>query len=187
MIKPVTEERWKHAQWAEAVHHEQDPAGPENFKHDYETIFRYLGMEFNQHGKVIAEVGCGPYPAVSFCTDVMSVIYEPLSYDSLKDFAKSMLWHHNAYENLDPQTVDETWLFNCLQHVRDPELVVMLAKGSSSVVRFFEPIDFGVSEPHPHTFSIDDFCRWFGEANRFVGGSEPNFHTSDCAYGTWYA
>lgn len=189
MIQPISEERWKQAQWAEAVHHENDPAGAENFRHDYEVIFRYLGMEFNQHGKVIAEIGCGPYPAVSYCGDVMGMVYEPLKYDSLATLAQStnMIWRNDAYEDLYTPNVIETWLFNCLQHVRDPELVVSKAKESSRVIRFFEPIDFGVSEPHPHTFSIDDFCRWFGEANRYKGGSEPNFHTADCAYGTWYA
>jgi len=187
MIQPATKERWERAQIAEAQYHTEQT---EDHLRSTRTIFAYLGMDVNQKGKSIAEVGCGPYPSVLYCSYSLAVLYEPLGYDALRVAAvdkEGVVWFQQAFEDvIRPPHTDELWLFNCLQHVRDPEKVVEKAKETSRVIRFFEPIDFGTSEPHPHTFSIDDFTRWFGQANRYKGGSAEGFHTADCAYGSWY-
>ena len=184
MIEAVTQDRWQRAQTAEAGYHD-DAA---NYHRATRTVFAYLGMDIDFRRKSIAEVGCGPYPSVLSCTYSLAVLYEPLPFKTLQDAAKDgqVIWYQQAFEDVPhPPKTDELWLFNCLQHVRDPELLISKAKKSAKIVRFFEPIDFGTSEPHPHTFSIDDFTRWFGEAKRYKGGTAEGFHTADCAYGTW--
>lgn len=192
MIQPITQERWQQAQIAEAGYHLDATEG--NFRRAYECYFRYLGLTFEQGGKVIAEVGSGPYPAVGFCSDLFGLIFEPLWFARLEELSsvetkeRTIRWYrHPVEQEYVDWGADEVWIFNVLQHVIDPELFVSKCKQIAPVIRFFEPIDFGTSDCHPHTFTIDDFIRWFGHAERYKGGSDEGFHTADCAYGTWRA
>lgn len=184
VIQAINQQRWERAQIAEAEVAQYDIAGA---RRTTETIFRYLGIATDQGGKSIAEIGCGPYPCVSFCSNAMPILYDPLRFEPLAELARAgnAVWFEQPYEDATAPRVSETWLFNCLQHVRDPELVVSKAKESSIVVRFFEPIGERITEYHPHAFIMDDFVRWFGSAELYEGGAVDGFHTADCAYGTW--
>lgn len=191
MIQPITKERWQEAQIAEAGYHANAQATAEHYRRSYECYFKYLGMSFDQEGKIIVEIGPADYPALSYCENVMqAVIIEPLVTETLKvrmtrpDF----LLIARPLEEMDDLVLphgEECWLLNVMQHIIDPELFVSKCKQIAPVIRFFEPIDFGISDCHPHTYSIDDFIRWFGHAERYKGGSDEGFHTADCAYGTW--
>jgi 2-polyprenyl-3-methyl-5-hydroxy-6-metoxy-1,4-benzoquinol methylase len=33
---------------------------------------------------------------------------------------------------------DEVWIYNCLQHTQDPELIIQNAKKSAKILRIFE-------------------------------------------------
>ncbi len=57
---------------------------------------------------------------------------------------------------------DEAWIYNVLQHVKDPELVVKNALKQAKVVRIFEWLDAGVSEGHPHNLNQEDLRLWLG-------------------------
>jgi hypothetical protein len=173
MIQPITQSRWLEAQTAEltATSYER-----ENSRRAYEHIFDYLGMSFDQAGRYIVEVGCGAYPATSYCENVRAWVIEPLRFDSLSDMG--VKWIQKALEDIplrDLPQVNEVWLFNCLQHVRDPEL------------RFFEPVDYPTCVYHPHTFTEDDFRRWFGDSVKRYTDRLPGFFDADCCYGTWRA
>ncbi len=97
-----------------------------------------------------------------------------------------IVWFQRAFEDIPhPPPVAETWLFNCLQHVRDPELVIAKAKETSGVIRFFEPVDYPTCVYHPHTFTQDNFERWFGDSVKRYTDRVPGFFDSDCVYGTW--
>lgn len=186
MIQAITKERWQQAQIAEAAWFANSQESVETYRRSFECYFRYLGMSFNQEGKTIVEPGCAAFPAVGYCVDVQSIIIEPLYYRELESFQGQ--WIQTPLEEMDSlPSGDEVWILNCLQHVIDPELFVEKCKQIAPVIRFFEPIDFGISDCHPHAYSIDDFIRWFGHAERYHGGSDEGFHTADCAYGTWKA
>lgn len=192
MIQPITKERWQEAQIAEAGYHANSQDDAEHYRRSYQTYFRYLGMGLDQGGKQITEIGSGPYPAVSFCKGILAaVVVEPLWFATLKELAMQgeIIWQRQPFEeDYEWHSIgDEVWILNCLQHVADPEAFIEKCKQTAPVIRFFEPIDFGVSDCHPHTYSIDDFIRWFGHAERYKGGSDEGFHTADCAYGTWRA
>jgi len=55
---------------------------------------------------------------------------------------------------------DEGWIYNCLQHVDDPNKVMATLLRSVDNVRIFEWIDTAPSEGHPHTLTPDHFERW---------------------------
>jgi hypothetical protein len=184
MIQAVTQSRWQEAQAAEVAVVSYDR---EKSCRAYQHIFDYLGMPEDQSGKFITEIGCGAYPAIQFCSGGQGVVYEPLHFDSLSNLAQAqkIVWYQRAFEDTPyPPKSDEVWIFNCLQHVRDPELVVTKAKRCAPVVRFFEPVDYPTCIYHPHTFTEDDFRRWFGEVKRYTDRL-PGFFDADCVYGTW--
>jgi hypothetical protein len=188
MIQPITQERWQQAQIAEAGYHANAQATAEHYKRSYECYFKYLGMSFDQQGRTIIEVGPAEFPALSYCYKVKGIVIEPLETEGLRSVVllRGFTWLREPLEHIAilPKA-DEVWLLNVTQHIIDPELFVSKCKQIAPVIRFFEPIDFGISDCHPHTYSIDDFVRWFGRAERYKGGSEEGFHTADCAYGTW--
>lgn len=190
MIQPITKARWQEAQIAEANWLANSQENTETYRRSYACYFKYLGMSLDQEGKTIVEIGCSAYPALAYCENVTGIIIEPLESDVLKATValRGFTRIQEPLEEVDPLPVaDEVWVLNCLQHIIDPELFVSKCKQIAPVIRFFEPIDFGVSDCHPHTYSIDDFIRWFGRAERYKGGSDEGFHTADCAYGTWRA
>lgn len=186
MIQPVTQSRWQEAQAAEIAVVSYDR---ENSRRAYDHIFRYLGMSFNQSGKCIAEVGCGAYPAVGFCKDVDGWAFEPLWFPSLEEMQSKVeiYWIKEPFEDADVNTIyfHEVWIFNCLQHVRDPELVIIKAKEMAPIIRFFEPVDYPTCVYHPHTFTEADFIRWFGDSVKRYTDRLPGFFDGDCVYGTW--
>lgn len=206
MIQPITKERWQEAQLAEAAWLANSQETAEHYRRTYGNYFRYLAMSFDQEGKSIVEIGCSAYPALSYCENVRcdqephtnlidgspasGIIIEPLISPKLKCIVddQGLYWIRHSLEDMGllPHA-DEVWLFNVMQHIQNPELFVSRCKQIAPVIRFFEPIDFGISDCHPHTYSIDDFIRWFGHAERYKGGSDEGFHTADCAYGTWRA
>ena len=185
MIQPVTDERWRRAQEAEkAFELEADLSWARSRD---SALFHYLQIDRDQQGRRIVEIGCGPVPVVAACENVKAWLVEPLRYKSLQDIAASRgfaLFDVQA-EVLSFQGRDEAWLFNTLQHVRDPEVIVANCK-QLPIVRFFEPIDYPVSEHHPHSFSLADFRRWFGDCVKEYGEPyRPGFHDGPCAYGVW--
>jgi len=181
MIEPITHTRWQEAQVAEAAVATYTEA---NAYRATRLTFDYLNMVFDQYGKTITEVGCGPYPATSFVTDVQPVLVEPLWFAELEKLV-GVIWLREPFEDADMIRSDECWLFNCLQHVRDPERVVARAKEVAPVVRFFEPVNYPTCVYHPHTFTEDDFVRWFGGVVRRYTDRLPGFFDADCCYGTW--
>jgi len=151
-------------------------------------------MERDQHGKSILEIGPADFPALGYCENARGTIIEPMESEHLKTIcdALNILILTTPLEEISQAALDEiganeVWLMNVIQHVIDPELFIAQCKAAAPVIRFFEPIDCGTCEYHPHAFTIDDFIRWFGAAERYIGGTDEDFHTADCAYGTWRA
>jgi hypothetical protein len=60
----------------------------------------------------------------------------------------------------------EAWIYNVLQHVRDPEAVVMAARNAGETVRIFEWLETPASPGHPHTIREDDLNRWLSPRGR---------------------
>jgi len=89
--------------------------------------------------------------------------------DFLETFDSGILW-------------DEVWIYNTLQHVKDPEFILRNVRKVSSVLRISEPCLTPIDTPHPHSFTpewmfkILDEISVFGEHARvdydypYVGG-----------------
>lgn len=189
-MEAITKERWDLAQAAEFDFQQKnmDEALP-RFRQSYGHYFDKLAIEADQKGKRIIEIGCADIPAVYFCRNLTATIIEPLEYPVLAEIVKEQnyTWIKAPVEKVkDKLQADEVWLFNVMQHIIDPDAFVAICKKCAPVIRFFEPIDYPTCQYHPHTFSLQDYRKYFGDSVRFYkGGSLPGFHTADCAFGVW--
>lgn len=196
-VKSISLERWREAQYAERACHSTDlNNNPGHYADTYKTYFKYLGLGTDLEGLHVIEIGPAMHPALAICKNYgQSIIIEPMGTAVLEEFCKqnSIKFISQPVETLsyieeidDMENVLEVWLFNVMQHVIDPEKVVARCKDIADRIRFFEPINTPVEAHHPHSFTGDDYVRWFGDSVQFYrGGCEPGFHTADCAYGVW--
>lgn len=194
MTKAITQERWNQAQ-EEELRLSSIDINPRYYENMYFTMAKLLNIDFDTDfaGKSIIEIGPGPL-GVTLLTENFSsaTIVEPLIYRWGQQYVdyyneKNIKIETTPYEDLEVDEVDETWFFNVLQHVIDPEKQLRKAKETSKVVRIFEPINYPVELAHPHLLTKELFTDIFGEnfGQLYQGGSIPNFHSADCYYGTW--
>lgn len=62
--------------------------------------------------------------------------------------------------------VDEVWIYNCLQHTSNPELICKNALKMGKIVRVFEWIDAHTNEGHPHMLTEENLNKWLGGEGR---------------------
>ena len=136
-MSAVSYDRWVQAQnqeFAEYTDH--------NVSHKRKgksIIFGYLGINFEEgwDDKVIVEVAAGSTPTLGFIEgNATKIAVEPLMarWDDHRATAEAqgITIITDPYEHTDIEgtygTVDETWFFNCLQHVIDPKAQLEKAK-----------------------------------------------------------
>ena len=86
---------------------------------------------------------------------------------------------------------DEVWIYNCLQHVDDPELILHNALQAGKIVRIFEWIDIPAHDGHPHELTRKNLYLWLGTKGNTVNLSESGCYghayfavrTSHCGRG----
>ena len=189
-------DRWQIAQDTEFSHHQD--LRLEAYSHASRIIERYLEINYEEDfkDKVIVEVGAGPRGSILLTEGNFKrgIIIEPL----IDRWPAEIRQDYEAigveiiaapYEDLEiDEQVDETWFFNVVQHVLDPQEQLELAMKTSKVVRVFESIGSATDEAHPHFITKETFTDVLGDFGKiYKGGSNPGFHGSDCYHGTWYA
>lgn len=194
MIKPVSYERWQKAQEAErSLHTKSLEEGLHHYHIAYGHNFRYLGIDPEQIQNGICEIGCADFPALRFCNiGYACCIIEPMASDYLNELCndRKIKLITERFEYLDEKIIpynnsSEIWIFNVLQHVGNPELFIQLAKRAKTI-RYFEPIDTEITDYHPHSFTQDDFERWFPGVNKHYNETTNEcFHNGPCCYGVY--
>lgn len=189
-MNAITKERWQQAQDAEIKF--QQPSkelAVQHFRSSYGHYFEILDIPADLKEKTIIEIGCADVPAMFFCRNLLGVVIEPLDYPALGEVVKDagFDWIKQPVEEIEQKLqADEIWLLNVMQHIIDPDAFIEKVKSWAPVIRFFEPINYPTCEYHPHTFTLEDYREYFGDAVRFYqGGSRPGFHTADCVFGVW--
>lgn len=183
-------EQWCIAQEEERKQHTNTmEEGLAHYGEGYRQYFEHLGIEPDQKGKRIIEIGCADFPALHFCKNYVGIVIEPMSSPILRKLIiqdKLLLLPLPAEDALFPYA-NEVWLFNVLQHVIDPSIIIKKAKEYASIVRFFEPINCPKDKCHLHTFTLDYFRQMFGDCVKHYIAEEgvKNFHQAECAYGIW--
>ena len=85
-------------------------------------------------------------------------------------------------ETIDETGWDEVWIYNCLQHVDDPGLILRNALKAGKLIRIFEWIDIPAHEGHPHELTRENLNLWLG-----VEGSTVRLAESGCYGHAYYA
>lgn len=190
----ASKEVWNVAQKLERRYHNLSlPDGLLLYGNAYRNhLFKYLEVPYqDMQSKTLLEIGPADFPAIFFCNNIgSSVVIEPMPSEILQKLSSISNFTVFSYPAEDITTyppVDETWLFNVLTHVMNPDLIIEKAKACSEVIRFFEPIDTVISADHPHSFTLQYYQDKFGDCVQYY---PPNptiqiFHTHECAYGVW--
>jgi 2-polyprenyl-3-methyl-5-hydroxy-6-metoxy-1,4-benzoquinol methylase len=84
----------------------------------------------------------------------------------------------NSYEKF-----DEVWIYNCLQHVVDPELILFNAKRCARTLRIAEWINCPSDEMHPWVLTEQNLKRWIGTSN----GQTVDLNYNNCYGSLFYA
>lgn len=118
-------------------------------------------------GKVIVDIGGGPTSLLLKAINGKCIVVDPCDYPQ---WVKERYWYANveyikqAAEDL-PESIlvnsDEAWIYNVLQHVKNPEEIIRKAKLSKKV-RIFEWIDAETNEMHPHRLTEENLNKWLG-------------------------
>lgn len=131
-----------------------------------QTYARLMGLphDLNMGSKTILDVGCGPVSMLLRATHGGAAGVDPLlmSEETKAKFAQAgvALYHAKAEDFKPPKRFDEAWMYNCLQHVDEPNKVMGMLLQSAGSVRIFEWIDMTPDPSHPHTLRVEQFERW---------------------------
>ena len=87
-------------------------------------------------------------------------------------------------EEIEGYTFDEAWIYNCLQHVRDPKLVIDRAAELAGQVRIFEWIDIETYPGHPQMLTATGLDTWIGDEG-FVTTLNENGAVGRAYYGVF--
>ncbi|NBS67854.1 class I SAM-dependent methyltransferase [bacterium] len=151
---------------------------------------RFQDDHLNVHGKKILDIGGGP---VSLLLKTRGLgkgkIIDPSGYPA---------WTYERYkcfgidvevgkaEGLaDIDDWDEIWIYNVLQHVDDPELIIKNARRAGKLIRIFEWIDIPAHEGHPHELKQDLLEEWLGGIKGTVEDINESGCTGRCFYGVF--
>jgi hypothetical protein len=118
--------------------------------------------------KSVIDIGCGPFsllqrhPARYACAldpidyQDLEAAYDERGINRLKITGEDLTDHYGHF--------DEAWIYNCLQHVIDPSVILRNAIAAADCVRLFEWINMPPCQGHPHMLTLPMLCRPFEEA-----------------------
>ncbi len=158
------------------------------------TYARLMGLEnvptmgkwpvYHLYGSTVIDLGGGPTSMLLKCVGGNGMVVDPCPYPdwvAARYAAAEIDYRQQKAEGFRvPDRWSEAWLYNCLQHVEDPEQVIATARACAHTLRIFEWVEAGTSEGHPHDLHADDLNEWIG------GTGEIGFVDENGAYGLAY-
>jgi 2-polyprenyl-3-methyl-5-hydroxy-6-metoxy-1,4-benzoquinol methylase len=135
---------------------------------------------YDLEGKNILDIGGGPVSMLlkSVNGGKMTIV-DPCEYPAwvaARYEEAGVEYIKMAAEDIDADAMpkyDEAWIYNVLQHVRDPELIIQNAKKVANKIRIFEWINIPPCQGHPHELKSHFLQMWIdaghGTVERFNG------------------
>jgi ubiquinone/menaquinone biosynthesis C-methylase UbiE len=173
-VKCVSKAEWEDNQkyerheWAENVfivqgHTEVDK---QNFYSEFMGITdSHVFEKIDLNGKSILDIGCGPVSLLLRCYNFSRAVgVEPLFYGTdvdtiYKNHGVSLVRLPAEELSFEEQEFDEVWMYNCLQHVYDPTLILDKISKFGKTLRIFEWLDIPPHTGHPHEFNAEYFIK----------------------------
>jgi len=128
------------------------------FRHPYEIIkgdfvARIMMVDKGMPNKTVIDIGCGPLSILQRVCVKEGTAIDPIFYEELEDaYAKKGIKRiimKGEELNTLTERYDEAWIYNCLQHVIDPSLILRNAMLLAPIVRIFEWTNIPPHEGHP--------------------------------------
>jgi hypothetical protein len=141
------------------------------------TYARLMGLEMYHDGrspfaidakhKSIIDIGGGPVSLLLKCNNLKSgFVIDPCNYPEwvTSRYNNASITHFRVKaESIEYGFCDEIWIYNCLQHVEDPEKIISKAKKYAKLIRIFEWVDIPPHEGHPHMLTKENLDKWLGK------------------------
>ena len=143
--------------------------------------------EFSIGGRRILDIGGGPSSMLLKVIDHGgSKVIDPIEWPSWTvDRYKShnIEFDQKTGEEIKEKGWDEVWIYNCLQHVIDPQQIIKNAKKAAPVLRIFEWLDVPAHEGHPHELTQEKMDGWIGQPGNVINVSlGPHSDYFDCSH-----
>lgn len=154
-----------------------------------------LGLQTNQWmqidlaGRNVVDLGGGPSSLLLKCQNLgpRCTVVDPCDYPHwtrvrYSEVGISLIRRPVEELPTDADTFDETWCYNVLQHVIDPEAFLKIALRLAPVLRLMEWCHQPVDQWHPHSLTPELLTRWLGqqgcvtEQHTFLGHTGVAFH-----------
>ncbi len=128
---------------------------------------------FDGGGKSFIDIGGGPTSVLlKFENRKPSLVVDPGDYPSWVNArygaANIVLLQARAEDLIESSVFDVALIYNCLQHVDNPEKIIANAKACSKQLKMFEWIDTEPHEGHPQKLTEDALNRWSDQQGRVV-------------------
>jgi hypothetical protein len=156
---------------------------------------KYMGLKLNEQNNFIVngvnkikviDIGGGPVSMMLKTPQLLEgKVYDPSTYP---DWTIERYKEHNITyaklggEQLNEEGYDEVWIYNCLQHTQDPELIIQNAKRAAKTLRIFEWLDTPQEIGHPQVLTQENLEKWIGQKGN-VSYINENGATGKCFYG----
>jgi len=131
---------------------------------------------YDLRGMKVLDVGGGPVSMLLRCENYSrAMVVDPCNYpqwvlDRYRGAGIELMQIQAEEMDFDKE-FDEAWVYNCLQHVRDPGKVVENTIRAARKVRVFEPLEIGVHKGHPHNLTREALDNAFGKQGLVHEGS----------------
>lgn len=145
----------------------------QNYSKDY-----YKDKRYDLQGKSVVDIGGGPTSLLLRCKNFSrAIVVDPLPVtDAVKARYEECgieLVQLPAEDFIYPEKVDESWCYNCLHHVFDPEPILNKMKLFSRKLRIFEALNTNKDIMHPHSYPIGYFDKILGTGGTTTDLNRP--------------
>jgi hypothetical protein len=145
--------------------------------------------QFDLGGHSVIDIGGGPVSLLLKCVNRgHAIVVDPADFPSWVferyRHCDIELWHGKAEEIEGGPRYDEAWIYNVLQHVEDPELVIRNARASAEIIRLFEWVDQEPRPGHPNLLTEELLNGWLGGTG-FVANVNENGAVGRAYYGVF--
>lgn len=133
--------------------------------------------EFDMQGKSVLDVGGGPLSMTLRCTRAgrLTVVdpcrWPPSAMRRYRNYGIEFI--QAAGEEIDQVLspvvhYDEVWIYNVLQHVRDPEAILQAVRPFGDLLRIFEWVWIPADDCHPHVLTPEGLKKWLAWADPVI-------------------
>ena len=158
-MSAISEARWQEAQKYEAAYWRAEARNPEKLARDVADGHHFTAGVLDIRRDTVAcvtvlDIAGGPYPLGANPDLWLSeyAVLDPAEYPYVEGVERVRI----CAEDYAGPAYTEVWGYNVLQHVRDPEKVMAVARRSASrTVRWFDVVDTPVYPVHPHSIRAD--------------------------------